>query len=135
MGNKNKTRHQSSKTVRSKASDKGEVLVNEGGGDATLVGSSWGNGDSGIPMLITASAKPSEESQKRGPKSSRRDKNNERFNCVYHNNKKGGMTYDMMVPFIRECVLPPFDDRIPTNPVFMLLDGQGSHSALELVDY
>jgi hypothetical protein len=114
--------------------DTEEAVVNKGGGSATLVGGSCGNGDSTIPMLITAGPEPSAEEKKQGPRSTVRDPvTQERLGCQYTSNKKGGMTWDLMVLYVTLCVIPMFPDLSPENPIMLLFDGHGSHMTVAFI--
>ena len=114
--------------------DTNEAVVNKGGNDATLVGGSKGNGDSVIPCLITAGAEPTDEEKLQGPRSTVRDPLTfERLGCKYTSNKKGGMTWDLMILYVTLCIIPMFPDLSPDNPILLLFDGHGSHMTLAFI--
>jgi hypothetical protein len=114
--------------------DTHEAVVNKGGGTATIVGGSAGNGDSTVPLLIHAGAEPTAEEKKQGPRSTVRDPvTHERLGCQYTSNKKGGMTWDLMVLYVTLCIIPMFPDLSPENPIMLLFDGHGSHMTVAFI--
>ena len=73
-------------------------------------------GDSVVPCLITAGAEPTDEEiqeKLEGPRSTIRGPvTRERLVCKYTSNKKGGMTWDLMILYVTLCIIPMFPDLV-----------------------
>ena len=55
--------------------------------------------------------------------------------CRFWCNKKGGVTGDLALRYIKGCVEPALPDLSPENPAILLMDGHGSHFTLELLEH
>ena len=55
--------------------------------------------------------------------------------CRFHCNKKGSMTGDLGVEYVRGIIQPCLPDLSPDNPAVLITDGHGSHYTLELLTY
>lgn len=117
--------------------DTREFLANKGGGDGTGIGGSTADGTDLPGFFIFADdiIHAEDVDLKCQPVCRRVDADGNPLSCRFWTNKKGGVTGDLGVRYIRGCVEPSIPDLSPENPAVLIMDGHGSHFTLELLTY
>ncbi|KAK3239236.1 hypothetical protein CYMTET_50820 [Cymbomonas tetramitiformis] len=116
--------------------DVGDTIADKGGEDGTLCASTVANGDAGPPLWIFAVESYKAAWTVDAPRSTVIDPTTGRgYPSTFTANKKGGMTFDLGVHYMRTNVAVMFPDLSPEKPVVVVCDGHGSHLTLELLDY
>ncbi|KAK3256831.1 hypothetical protein CYMTET_34053 [Cymbomonas tetramitiformis] len=116
--------------------DVGDVVANKGGGDGTLCASTLASGDAGPPLWIFAAESYKPAWTVDAPRSTVVDPVTGRgYPSTFFANKKGGMTFDLGVHFMKTNIAVMYPDLSPEKPVVVVCDGHGSHLTLELLDY
>ena len=137
--------------LRAKADgDTGEAIANKGGGDATSIGGSRGDGHAlkGLTIFKSATWLASwtdaigEDGRRPPPAcSTLRDETGKLREMEFTANKQGGYIYknpeeDVGVIYMRRCLLPCMPaDTSPQKPCVVIMDGYGGHLSLALVEF
>ena len=130
------------RSLLAKEGDDGTTHVNKGGGDGTGIG---GSGVDGLDLpaffifaldILHAGSQNDDVAVGNRPVCRRADPaTGKPLECRFWANKKGGVTGDLGVRWIRGCLQPAVPDISPENPAILIMDGHGSHFTLELLSY
>lgn len=134
------------KTLTSKCKvggDKGDILSQKSGGEATIIGGSRGDGAS-LPahVIFKSEAGCQLGWLENGPVSTILDYSKDPpcpYKATYTFNGSGGMLHQGCgVAYLKSTILPLYHGEhavTPANPIMVNCDGHGSHMTLELIEY
>ena len=127
------------RSIVGKENDEHVALANKGSGDGTGIGGSTGDGKDTPGFFIFSNdiIHSEDVAEHKRPVCRRLDPANpgKPLPCRFWCNKKGGVTGDLGLRYIKGCVQPALPDLSPDHPAILIMDGHGSHFTLELLQH